>query len=74
MLKTDWYPGHIKPVRSGVYERQVAQTQYYYYFDTSLGYWKWGGAAEPEMAANDAKGREASPSQDLQWRGVKKCN
>jgi len=68
---TKWYPGHIKPVREGVYERNYQDKEgkppcvLYCFWN---GSW-WGSFAMNSRTAlehPDAK----SPAQDLPWRDL----
>jgi hypothetical protein len=64
---TEWIPGHIKPVRVGVYER-----------DTNLGRWSyWSGefwATADTVSPSSAMDPEwiglPSGTQDAPWRGL----
>jgi hypothetical protein len=38
MTKTEWYPGDTKPVRDGVYEREM-ETPYFAKFCEDVWYW-----------------------------------
>lgn len=56
---TKWYPGSIKPIRIGMYERRQLHGQYTYIF---LSYWngkKWCRKWD----------HQASLYQSLRWRG-----
>lgn len=65
--RTEWYPSSIKPVRVGVYQRDMRGTG-----DGEYSFWDgacWGGwGASIETAARNA----GSPSsvQDADWRGL----
>lgn len=68
MKLTEWFPGHIKPVRPGVYQQLSA-------VDKTLGYQRWDGAnwsswystVEGAAKATDVA---AHPFQNDQWRGL----
>jgi hypothetical protein len=63
---TPWFPGHIKPLRVGVYERQRAA------FWTIFSYWdgkRWG--FNHDTAADALRDRKFhSYSQGMPWRGL----
>lgn len=68
MILTNWYPGHIKPVREGVYQRVLPWTG-------NAGYSRWDGRfwCSFEASVVDAAIRTTSSGfQDLKWRGVAK--
>lgn len=68
MLKTDWFPGTVKPVREGVYEVVFEDTgvaiRWYAQFRTGL----WRKASPFLLGA--AIRYAASPHQNLPWRGL----
>lgn len=68
--KTDWYPGAVKPVRRGLYERWFTGDSYRVRFS----YWNgrfWGGwALVAESAMRNRKGESAK--QEIPWRGLAK--
>lgn len=69
MRLTPWYPGDVKPVREGVYERRRigVGTPYYSYWN---GRW-WGLLCiTPTTARHNS--RHTSIVQNREWRGVKK--
>lgn len=65
---TGWFPGHIKPVRPGVYRRRFA--------DGGRLYARWDGLfwriahTKPEAAAKEVSRSPIQSSPD--WRGVAK--
>jgi hypothetical protein len=61
---TPWYPGDIKPVREGVYQRKSLYGTYYSMFKNRQWY---AGVLDPNHA-NDI----CNPSayQSLMWRGL----
>jgi hypothetical protein len=67
MEYTEWFPGHIKPYRKGVYQQKCG-------FGKELGYQRWDGESwshwvrSPEQAANSFC---CLDTQDP-WRGIKK--
>lgn len=68
MKLTPWFPGTVKPVRVGVYERKFPNGWRSYNY--------WNGKAWPSPSPVP-KGAEifksfCSPYQDLSWRGVLK--
>lgn len=65
---TPWFPGNVKPVREGVYQRQIPL-----YGDA---YWVWNGArwlnggyATPTSAKYHS-GTSPSSEQCMKWRGL----
>jgi hypothetical protein len=70
MKLTPWFPGTVKPVRVGVYERQYSlmwSTRLYCYWNGI----RWSPVATSIQEAEELK-PFASASQDLPWRGVLK--
>ena len=66
MKLTPWFPGTVKPVRAGVYERQYGKETFYCLWDGE--YWHtW--AMTPKHAE---KLHGFSAMQSLPWRGVLK--
>ena len=69
MKLTPWYPGHVKPVRVGVYERKYRNIN-----DNSV-YSRWNGekwfcgSFHVHFAEEDM---EPSSYQSLPWRGIAK--
>ena len=70
MRRTKWYPGTIKPVREGWYERDYSSTlidgihkDLWQQFKPGDGYWF---VDEPEGQINDAF------YENLPWRGIVK--
>ena len=68
---TPWYPPEIKPVRAGVYERDMGEyyTGRYSYFSIATGLW-YGWAEWREFAIDNAKKGYVSSLQDRPWRGL----
>ena len=65
MKTTAWYPGTVKPVRAGVYERQ------YKFNGVKYCYWSGRYWCLPEITARKAFGiRFMSEYQNLPWRGL----
>ena len=69
--RTPWYPGSVKPVRVGLYEREVWGA-YRNDFFVNLSYWNgefWGGWSNSKRYAIRNK---SLPSivQDAKWRGL----
>jgi hypothetical protein len=64
---TPWFPGHIKPVRPGVYEVRFSAMGGFAYWDGSL----WGWA---QITCAQARRRRDShgASQQKSWRGLAK--
>ena len=73
MNLTDWFPGSVKPVHNGVYQREYifgkAKVPYYCYWDGKQ--WFLSGATADEAEACVQSGLVA-PNQSLRWRGVLK--
>ncbi len=72
MEKTDWFPGGVKPVRSGVYERMASVGKAivirYAHYDTVTGEWGLSGSTPDDAMALRW---DTSPAQMRFWRGVK---
>ncbi len=67
MKLTPWYPGTIKPVRVGVYERRYPDgATLYSLWDGVQWYWAWDTAA---LASREYK---YTYTQTIPWRGVAK--
>lgn len=66
---TPWYPPEVKPVRVGVYERDMLHTG-----NGRFSFWTgkfWGGwGMTPEIAERNKK--FCSSMQDQSWRGLKR--
>ena len=73
MTLTDWFPGSVKPVRKGVYQRE-----YTYGKSKGLQYCYWNGKVwgMGEQTVEEAMTHEivfmVAPRQFLPWRGVLK--
>ena len=68
MKLTPWFPGTVKPVRVGVYERQYRTGDFgYCYWSGQIWSWK---ATTPAGALRLQNTR--SPYQNTPWRGVLK--
>lgn len=69
---TPWYPPEIKPVRKGVYERDMEAVLMHAYGQWS--YWNgvhWcGWASDRESARNNGIQGLPSLMQDAPWRGL----
>lgn len=66
---TEWFPGHIKPVRKGVYQQMTGSYLGYQYWDGQL----WGRWSETPAGAYDGKSEPASSKyQNDPWRGILK--
>lgn len=63
---TPWYPGDVKPVRVGVYERCHAHGNRFSYWDGEY----WCGWAQSPQAAKENMGSH-SFEQYTPWRGLK---
>lgn len=71
--KTPWFPGTVKPVRKGVYQRSyTGETRHRK--DLRFNYWdgkSWRFPAySPEVAADFSEGWLKSGFQGLPWRGL----
>jgi hypothetical protein len=64
---TDWIPGHIKPVRVGVYERQTNVGRWSYW---SGEFWATADNVSPSGAMNPGWIGIPSGVQDAPWRGL----
>jgi hypothetical protein len=73
MNLTDWFPGSVKPVRKGVYQREYiygkAKFTYFCYWDGKQWY---GGASSANGAVKEFLILFVAPNQFLPWRGVLK--
>ena len=70
MKFTEWYPGHIKPVRKGVYQQWSGCKDV-------IGYQKWDGKKWSDWystikGAEKSKNFAISCCQNDPWRGLKK--
>ena len=63
---TPVFPGSVKPLRRGLYQRRYHTGRFYCYFDKT---WRFGGV--DEKTAMHVRGWEAM-SQSLPWRGLAK--
>ena len=71
MKLTPWYPGDVKPVREGVYERDYGAAGL---LEHRYCYWngKWWGLYSTLPAGALWFKNKQSTSQNLPWRGVAK--
>lgn len=70
MKLTGWYSGNQKPVRSGVYERQIfTYSVTYSYFSTATGRWSY---YKPTVVGALLDKDKVSEFQYKPWRGVAK--
>ena len=69
MKLTQWFPGDVKPVHIGVYERRLKFKTYVYYSRWNGERWQW-----LHWTVEDAAASAGAPSvyQNLPWRGVLK--
>ena len=70
---TEWYPGHIKPVRVGVYERDYGPTEngesIFCHWNGKR--WSWGGNSVDDVQRAMSVVKEISSGrQSLPWRGL----
>ena len=74
MTLTDWFPGSVKPVRKGVYQREYilgkARGARYCYWDGKKWYMGANNACEAEHYF--FRWKDVAPNQFLPWRGVLK--
>jgi hypothetical protein len=63
---TKWYPGDVRPVRDGLYQRKMGDQIFWSKFEN--GWWRSGGGRK-EFAVSS---QYSSPYQNLAWRGLKK--
>ena len=68
MKLTPWFPGTVKPVRAGVYERDYGRGW------RSYNYWNGEKWSSPRSVPKEAEifKHLYSPYQNLPWRGVMK--
>lgn len=70
MKTTPWFPGDVKPVRSGVYERMHPYNrQLFSWFESKTG--EWGMAHYSKDEAGLFRGSQ-SALQGKPWRGLMK--
>lgn len=65
--RTDWFPGSVKPVRAGLYERLVCGEALWAWFDGAL--WYLSAFTQAEAIAHNKRsmlGRQTH----FQWRGI----
>lgn len=69
--KTDWYPGHIRPIRSGVYERQLPfdPATVFSYYDATTHHW-YGDYPSALLAGKYTWHTFVSREQRAPWRGM----
>ena len=68
MKLTEWYPGTVKPVRKGVYQRLNPLTGNTVYSNWTGKYWH----AYTDRLFDAKNRKELSQFQNLAWRGVAK--
>jgi hypothetical protein len=69
MILTDWFPGSVKPVRKGVYQRE------YTYGKAKFPFYCYWNGKQWHASANTVDGAACNflaPNQSLPWRGVLK--
>jgi hypothetical protein len=69
MKLTEWFPGDVKPVRRGVYERDFGDGTHLTFSGFSRwtgSRWAWRGATPDEAASEKAM----SINYGLRWRGL----
>lgn len=68
---TPWYPAEVKPVRAGIYERNMGEycAGRYSYFDPNTGLW-YGWAEWVLFAIDNYHKGYVSSLQDRPWRGL----
>lgn len=64
---TPWFAGSVKPVRKGVYEREIPTIGKTAFWHWSGKRWDYGGQHE---ASDVCKSRTPALNQDLRWRGL----
>lgn len=66
MKLTRWFPGNIKPIRIGIYQRQ---------YPTGIYYCRWNGEnwglGYANIATAKAQSFYKSNLQEFRWRGVR---
>jgi hypothetical protein len=69
MKLTPWFPGTVKPVRVGVYEREYRTGDVgYCYWNGQIWSWKTTTTPTDALRLQDTR----SPYQNIPWRGVLK--
>lgn len=68
---TPWYPAKVKPIRTGVYERDMGEycAGKYSYYSIYSGLW-YGWAEWVDFAIENAQKGYVSSLQDRPWRGL----
>jgi putative component of toxin-antitoxin plasmid stabilization module len=62
---TQWFPGDVKPVHVGVYERDYGYGLRFWYFDGS--FWRFGGTTTVQACR---AGHRIATEQSYPWRGL----
>jgi hypothetical protein len=69
---TKWYPANVKPIRKGVYERDMTSPgkngSLYWAFSFWDGRFWYAGSIAPELNTGTRVGKHAF--QNLPWRGL----
>lgn len=74
LIRTPWFAGHLKPTRTGIYERDYsnessgAPSSHFCYYDVEKDYWSI--SFDSVKAVLRAEFRGKSYTQNLPWRGV----
>jgi hypothetical protein len=68
MKLTEWFPGDVKPVRPGVYEREFGggSPNGYGFSRWTGSRWAWRGRTPEEAAAS----KFLSQNERIRWRGL----
>lgn len=70
MKTTDWFPGSVKPVRAGLYERLVCGEACWAVFDGAVWYLSSPTQQEALEFAADKKDGVSDQQTRFQWRGI----
>jgi hypothetical protein len=70
MKKTPWFPGHVKPARVGVYERNGPAGTHSYWTGKFWMLGAWGADAAADWDEWPLNAPLSSGWQDLPWRGL----
>lgn len=68
---TEWFPGDVKPIRLGVYERKLGfGSRVTAFYAWNGEFWEYGGVDSPSQVS---RSRTSSLDQSLPWRGLATC-
>lgn len=66
--RTDWFPGSVKPVRAGLYERLVGLREMWSAFDGTV--WYLSAYTQAEAVENREMETLSAKQAHFQWRGI----